>query len=706
MINEIYQLTKALEMADITAEHIHPKYKPIPKVTKKAPCVQLILKEGQLYKIRSISEEQAAEIRKYGTNQGTFPALNLAPLYRLTEKAEIKWISELTDGKSTEINMEKIRGLCRENNWGKKFQNKYRISMQEVPREMEGLFLRAGIEFLPLKHLIEDTGAFADADNLHQALEDMVFTLLEQKIEIRLALQILFYLGKEGKKAEDDYGTLSVVMDSRKLMDDGLSTATVNFTDALNRKLIESDETVEKACEKLEVDAFGNTFAPLEEPMPTVKLTAGFEVSLRTMFRGQPCQSRYGRIENATYPISKEMRFKLQAALAWMSAEERKGITWISIDKDEALFAYPETLRKNMYSLVGICKRSEISENKTEKDEVEKNRNEVRFGSAAQAFVEEIRKTKKPGTDPMSERIQYLVLRKLDKARTKVVYAYNITPKEIEQRSEQWTVGCRNIPTFKFGKTRELFPVEVSDILNQIWRQDGKPATDKHKLFPRYHGVQLLFEGKNAILRRDLSVLTGNTANLALYLGRSGLSRRPYDDSEYVILQQTLKTLALLGLFLYQLGIRKEKYMKEFPYLLGQMLKISDELHALYCKVERNSEAPNVLAGSGVYIMGAEQPYKALDLLGKRMSPYIAWARKYAIEDVEIKDKESWRAKWCLSLYEDIAAQLDKAENNHVPFNDEEKAQYFIGYVANYQNVKNQEALKQERTEDVQEEKQ
>lgn len=146
--------------------------------------------------------------------------------------------------------------------------------------------------------------------------------------------------------------------------------------------------------------------------------------------------------------------------------------------------------------------------------------------------------------------------------------------------------------------------------------------------------------------------------------------------------------------------------MKEFPYLLGQMLKISDELHALYCKVERNSEAPNVLAGSGVYIMGAEQPYKALDLLGKRMSPYIAWARKYAIEDVEIKDKESWRAKWCLSLYEDIAAQLDKAENNHVPFNDEEKAQYFIGYVANYQNVKNQEALKQERTEDVQEEKQ
>ena len=110
----------------------------------------------------------------------------------------------------------------------------------------------------------------------------------------------------------------------------------------LNKKLIEADEKVKNSGEKDgSTDAFGEMFVPLEKPMPTVKLAAGFEVSLRTMFRGQPCQSRYGRIENATYPISKEMRFKLQAALAWVSAEERKEITWISIDKDEALFAYP-----------------------------------------------------------------------------------------------------------------------------------------------------------------------------------------------------------------------------------------------------------------------------------------------------------------------------------------------------------------------------
>lgn len=153
---------------------------------------------------------------------------------------------------------------------------------------------------------------------------------------------------------EEDYGTLSVVLDCRSLIEVGLSVTTAVFTSMLNQKLIEADTAARTGAVEKETDAFGHVFAPLEEPMPTVKLAAGFEVSLRTMFRGQPCQSRYGRIENATYPISKEMRFKLQSALAWISAAEHKGITWISTDKDEALFAYPETLRKNMYSMVGF----------------------------------------------------------------------------------------------------------------------------------------------------------------------------------------------------------------------------------------------------------------------------------------------------------------------------------------------------------------
>ena len=241
MINELYRLTVALDQADIATEHTHPKYKLIPKVTKKTPCIHIIFDNGRLYKVESIERYQASEIKKYGSNQGTFPALNLAPLYRLTDEIEKRTISDLIEGKTTDFNIEEIRHFCRENNWGRKFSNKYRISMQDVPREMTELFQKNGIAFPPLQKLTGEADAFAEAENLHRELEHAAFSMLEKKRGIALALQILFYPGKIGKSVEEDYGTLSVVLDCRSLIEVGLSVTTAVFTSMLNQKLIEAD---------------------------------------------------------------------------------------------------------------------------------------------------------------------------------------------------------------------------------------------------------------------------------------------------------------------------------------------------------------------------------------------------------------------------------------------------------------------------------
>lgn len=684
MINELYRLTEALDQANIETEHTHPKYKLIPKVTKKAPCVHIVFDSGHIYKVECIGMEIAAEIRKYGSNQGTFPALNLAPLYRLVDEAEKKMVYDLIEGKSIDFDIEKIHQLCRENNWGKKFRNKYRISMRDVPGEITELFKKNEIIFPAFEQLTEETVAFTEPEYFRAELEHAAFAMLEQKKEIALALQILFYFGKPEKIAEEDYGTLSMVLDCKKLINQGLSVATASFTRFFNLKLMETDKGGENKIAKNETDAFGQAFMPLEEPMPTVKLAAGFEVSLRTMFRGQPCQSRYGRIENAAYPISKELRCKLQAALAWMSCAEHKGITWLSTDKDEALFAYPETLRKNMYSMVGFCKRQSAQEDKAEGDARGSAGNKAEFEAAAKGFINELRETKQPGTDPMSERIQYFILRKLDKARTKVIYTYNTSPKQIELCSEQWSLGCRNLPGFFFGQPATLFPLEVSDVLNKIWRQDGKTSTDKFKPIPRYHGMQLLFGEELPAVRRDLFILMNNVTNLAPYLGKVKIARVGYSSSQIMLLRQIQNALALMGLLLYQLDIRKEKYMQEFPYLFGQMLKVSDALHEMYCKVVRDNDVPNALAGSGLYVAGTEQPYKTLGVLGQRMIPYIEWAKSYRVKDIQKKDEESWRAGWYLTLYESIATKLYAVWGKQTRFTEEEKAQYFIGYLASF----------------------
>lgn len=122
--------------------------------------------------------------------------------------------------------------------------------------------------------------------------------------------------------------------------------------------------------------------------------------------------------------------------------------------------------------------------------------------------------------------------------------------------------------------------------------------------------------------------------------------------------------------------------MQEFPYLFGQLLKLSDALHEIYCKAVRDNDIPNTLAGSGLYVSGAEQPYRTLAVLGHRMNPYITWAKKYRTKDIQKKGEESWRVGWYLSLYERIATQLHAAWGDQTRFNEEEKAQYFIGYLA------------------------
>lgn len=124
--------------------------------------------------------------------------------------------------------------------------------------------------------------------------------------------------------------------------------------------------------------------------------------------------------------------------------------------------------------------------------------------------------------------------------------------------------------------------------------------------------------------------------------------------------------------------------MESNAYLVGQLLKISDELHALYCKVARNGDIPPQLVGSSLFLTASETPGQAIAQLSLRMNPYITWAKQYRFKNVTTKNEESWRAHWYLSLYEDTANKLASVMTNSTRFGDFEKAQLFIGYLASF----------------------
>ena len=321
-------------------------------------------------------------------------------------------------------------------------------------------------------------------------------------------------------------------------------------------------------------------------------------------------------------------------------------------------------------------------------------RNEtIQFTTRAEQFTQQLRKTRKPGTDSHAEGIQIFVLHKIDKARTKVVYTRQTDPDELEQASEAWTLGCTNLPKFLFGAPEVPYPLDIADILNQRWKRNGDKSADKFKLIPRYHGMELLMEPSMSVCS-DLQLLAANAATLSAYLGylsaTENLCHPRWNDAKNM--------LALLGLFLYRNGIRKDDYMDNLPYLYGQLLKAADELHALYCKVVRKGEIPPQLAGGGLFLAAVEAPVRTLNVLSQRIMPYYTWAKSYRLQGSQLEGKESWRAGWLYRLCEDITGKIKQNWTMQTRLNEEEKAQMFIGYLAAFPKSEKNETKTEEDT--------
>jgi hypothetical protein len=120
--------------------------------------------------------------------------------------------------------------------------------------------------------------------------------------------------------------------------------------------------------------------------------------------------------------------------------------------------------------------------------------------------------------------------------------------------------------------------------------------------------------------------------------------------------------------------------MESLAYLIGQNLKISDELHAMYCKVVRDGSVPPQLVGNSLFMSALDMPAAALSQLGRRINPYIAWAKQYRTKNVE----NNWLAGWYLRLFEQTATKITNNMEalKTTRFTDVEKAELFIGYLA------------------------
>ena len=680
MINELQKLAVVLNDAAIQSVEWHRLYKPIPKVKKNAPCIRFWLSEMEIVGAEFLEENIADSIRKYGNNQYSYPAMNICSLYRVVDNDTIKIINSIENG-SKKIDKDLIRSFCKNKNWSDKNKNKYKNCFHEATKTLskmlendDGNIARA------MKKLISiTTGLFPlENDNVFfDKLEKFAFNLLET--DKNLALKLLFYKGNADKTAEDDQGTLSIVWDIEEWRNYSLPIGCNDFSIGFNKLLVENEKQLNACMKNNFYDAFGEAFCQNKEPMPTVKLAGGFESSIYTMFDGQPCQNRYGNFERgfSSYPLSPKLRAEISKALSWIGSAEQDKKTWLKLAKGELIFVYPSKLPEIPMSFVGMFGSCENADN-----------NEDRFLKQSEDFIKNfygLPKREQP------DFISLFVLEKIDKARTKVIYSDRITANGIIDNSKLWKTACCNIPNISWLRITEKifrlpFPNEIAGIINTNWVSDGaKVRSSIVKIMHNYQGINLFLGSLDSLMLQNFThSLLINYSALALWLRNISYSQINIWSKLYQKESERLMlSLRILGLLLSRNNCKKELYMENYPFLLGQLLQLSDRLHIFYCQIVRDNNIPTQLIGGSLYRLAAENPLAAMNQLGLRINPYILWANSY-IHKAKENEPDNKRAlvRWALKNFNNNANKLKSVIDSKIGFNDFEKAQLLLGYLA------------------------
>jgi hypothetical protein len=453
MLNELYHLSIALERVGIAPSDWHKDLKPLPNVSVIKLCYRILINpDGSISGIEPMKKELVACLRKWEPNLGnSFPGFNIQPLYRIADEDKKKRLKKLRDGKEP-VDRTLLKEWCAEEktkNWDAKSDKKMVKCLGTIPRELQEKCAVIPKEFYALKNLFERVINLGNGRSVKffQALESYIWRSLEKDGRDLSLLSVLIHEGSSDKKPENDRGTVSVFLDVPDWNEYPVThEKTIQY---INDCLLKSHNT--RSTKTGKEDAFGLGSSGDKDKLPDVKLLVMGKVILRAMSSESPCQYRYGTVDAGSFRIGTDSRKRAKGALKWLSSDDRKGKTWGLAGGKELIFAYPEILPEVPPKLAALFGASKSDDS------------EARFENYAKDVVDCL---KGLSTSLKDVQLQVFSLRKMDKARTKVVFHRNYSAQRLADAAKEWQQGCSNIPDIRIrswgeekGKTVVADPV-------------------------------------------------------------------------------------------------------------------------------------------------------------------------------------------------------------------------------------------------------
>lgn len=362
-----------------------------------------------------------------------------------------------------------------------------------------------------------------------------------------------------------------------------------------------------------------------------------------------PANDRYGQFAADAMPVGQDTANRLAAAIEALTAEERKQVTWRAIPgeapkQNDLLLAFVDA--SFAAPMIGPLADDDLSEEESTITRSPTDSVAV-FEKRTERVIETVKA--KVGSDFRKTPVRVLVLRKVDPANRRVVYAGAFSVGDLYDAAKTWAAGERNAPTWltlpvvhKGERSASpmspphVAPLGLISFTKKVFIRHGTeqqeavgvPAAEALGLFLEGGAIGLGRSRRRRLLRLVLSRRGKLVSGSAQALRQGFATAKSFDRLE------ALRTVTVLGVLLHRMGRTKEVYMNETAFRLGQLLAAADIVHAGYCADVRGGDTPPSLLGNQVFAMALANPIRALATLCRRWKPYDGWAKKAARDTV------------------------------------------------------------------------
>lgn len=457
----------------------------------------------------------------------------------------------------------------------------------------------------------------------------------------------------------------------------------------INEALIKADASSEAAVPdegSLGVDAYTGQSLELQDKFPGGPKVAELGNLKLFSVNTNEVQAllRYGLKGSEAFPVAAALVQKMSDALLHLASEDKRGISCRAIpsaqpDKRDLLIAYLEgelEFREQIAEMFG-------GEASTFSD--------ADFAAIARPVIESLKG--KVAANP-NLNVRLLSFCPIDKAKKQISLNRSIRVLGVIRAAKDWQAGARNVPDvsvwfYDKAARKSVFrsqtapcPLELASTANRVWSSDLKVGfTSSFQRAMSAADAYDVFMADSPLARqkaeRGLALLVQRMSAVLVALGAVRTSREWSSLSE-TVRWHSLKTIALFGILLRQLGHNKQTFMQEPITQIGRLLALADSLHQQYCKHVRKGESPSQLIGNALFNTALEQPVFALARLAERLTPYQAWARTFQSDD---PNAGVGLVKYFLG---EIAACTAAIRIDELPTRmaDTDKAKMLLGYLA------------------------